>query len=386
MKVVVGLSGGVDSSVAAALLKEQGHEVIGVFMKNWSPLDSQSLTDCPWEVDQADAMAVCETLGIEFRSINFEKEYKEKVVDYLLREYEAGRTPNPDIMCNKEIKFKAFLEAAKQLGADKIATGHYARLSEGGKLLRGVDPGKDQSYFLYELDHDQVKDALFPVGHLPKSEVRALATRFNLPTAAKKDSQGICFIGHLDVKEYLQGELGSKPGTVYLLPPDDGTMSLAERQDRAEVVGKHVGVAFYTIGERAGHCIDNRLYAKVRQNTQVQSTFVVSKSKDINALYVTDSRVDVHLSTPVARLKPLFVTGGSQEVSLVDVLGQKDNIEAQIRYQQKPVKVAGWKLDEESGELEISFTELVWGAAEGQSLVLYEGEEVIGGGIVCATN
>ena len=382
MKVIVALSGGVDSSVSAALLKEQGHQVEGVFMKNWVPLNEQSLTDCPWEQDQADAEAVCKHLDIPFRSINFEHEYREKVVEYLLREYAAGRTPNPDVMCNKEIKFAAFLDVALQQGADCIATGHYAQL-ENGRLLRGVDPGKDQSYFLYTLNKQQLNPVIFPVGGYKKSEVRALATKFGLPNQSKKDSQGICFIGHLDLKEFLQEEIGRKPGPLFLLPEYVEGMTLEEREWAAKPVGDHLGVAFHTIGERMGHYLDNRLYRNVRGTTQVPSTFAVSKDSTHNRVYVTERHDDPHLFTRTFQVNDVIVTGHEPGTSFIDVLGEPESLLCQIRYQQPPVGVTSIESFEHG--FQVVLTEPVWGVAIGQSAVFYRVNQCIGGGIVCAT-
>jgi len=382
-KVIVAMSGGVDSSVTAALLQQQGYEIEGVFMKNWTPLNAQSLTDCPWEQDQADAAAVCAHLGIPFRSINFEVEYKEKVVDYLVREYAAGRTPNPDVMCNKEIKFAAFLAAARKLGADKIATGHYAQW-DGKNLMRGVDPGKDQSYFLYTLTEEQLAPVLLPVGGLQKKVVRELAEEFGLPTSKKKDSQGICFIGHLDIKEFLQEEIGRKPGPLFLLPPYVANMTLEEREWQAKPVGDHLGVAFHTIGEKMGYYLDNRLYRNVRGESQVPSTFVVSKDATHNRVYIADRHDDPHLFTTVLQISDMIATGKKSEVSLVDVLAGKDDLWCQSRYQQTPVKIE--HIEATDAGARIFLGEPVWAAAIGQSAVIYEKNRVEGGGIICATS
>lgn len=382
MKIVVAMSGGVDSSVAAALLKQQGHEVQGVFMKNWSPLDGQSLTDCPWEVDQADAEAVCKHLGIPFRSVNFEKQYREKVVDYLVSEYAASRTPNPDVLCNKEIKFSAFWDVARELGADAIATGHYVRL-ENGELLRGVDPGKDQSYFLYSLSGEQLSHALFPIGEYLKSEVRKLAEQFGLPTASKKDSQGICFIGHLNLKDFLEGELGSTPGELKLLPREGE--NLAERMAAAVVVGKHRGAAFYTTGERMGGYLDNRLYSMARGETDVKHTYVLCKDARSNTVYITDNHDDQNLYSKVIYLENSFVCGGANGVSLVDITSKMltRELTAQLRYHQQPLKVS--RVSDEENRVVVELSEAAWAASAGQSLVLYHGDRVLGGGVVCAT-
>lgn len=239
--VVVGMSGGVDSSVTAALLKEQGYSVIGVFMKNWS--EDFGDYGCTWAEDAEDARKVAQVLDIPFYVWNFEKEYKEKVVEYFLNEYTAGRTPNPDILCNSEIKFKVFLEKALALGADYVATGHYARVKEVKdndgqtefQLLKGIDPAKDQSYFLYRLTQKQLSRVLFPIGEFEKSHVRELARKFNLPTHAKKDSQGICFIGKIDVREFLMEKIKAKSGEIVTTT--------------GQVIGRHTGLPYYTIGQ-----------------------------------------------------------------------------------------------------------------------------------------
>ncbi len=384
-KVIVAMSGGVDSSVTAALLKEQGFEVEGMFMKNWSPETIQSLTDCPWEQDQTDAAAVCEHLGIPFRSINFEREYKEKVVDYFLREYAAGRTPNPDIMCNKEIKFAAFLYAAEEMGASRIATGHYVKAVDG-QLFRGIDPRKDQSYFLHTLNKNQIDRSIFPLGELTKPEVRELAEKFGLPTAKKKDSQGICFIGHIDLKQFLMEQIGVKQGSVYLLPDYTEGQTIDDRIASSLLVGKHQGSMFYTHGERARSCIDNRLYRIITGNVDVEPCYVVAIRAKENTIYVTRQHNDPHLYTSTHTLEGFMFTGSTgelDEVSTLDAMAKNYELTCQIRYQQKPLKVLGV---EKSGEDLIVTTEPLWAVMEGQSLVIYKDERVIGGGVVCATN
>lgn len=239
IKVIVGVSGGVDSSVAALLLKEEGYDVSGIFMKNWDEEDENGV--CTAEVDYEDAVKVCNQIGIPYYSINFEKEYYDRVFSYFLDEYKKGRTPNPDIMCNKEIKFKAFLDYAKDLGADYLATGHYARVdrsSDETKMLRGLDSNKDQTYFLSQLSQDQIKDVLFPVGDLDKKEVRKIAKENNLATADKKDSTGICFIGERNFNEFLSNYLPAKEGNIV---DTDGN-----------IMGKHYGLMYHTIGQRRG--------------------------------------------------------------------------------------------------------------------------------------
>ena len=365
------MSGGVDSSVAAALLQRQGFEVEGMFMKNWSPDSIQGLTDCPWEEDQADAAAVCEKLGIPFRSVNFEREYKEVVVDYFLREYEAGRTPNPDVMCNKEIKFKAFLDEAKKQGADFIATGHYVRRTEeDGRwyLQRGLDENKDQSYFLWTLTPEQISQSLFPVGELTKPEVRKLAEELGLPTAKKKDSQGICFIGHIDLKKFLAEHLPVRAGEVKLVYRFEG-QPFKERLAAARLVGRHTGTVYHTIGERAGELMDNGTYRFLRNGRDVPPVYVLHKEAE--KVYLTEDPQDPQLSTCGVRLESWWFDNGSD----------KSNLTAQSRYQQRG-RVGVGEVVESNGSLIVKTAEPLWAVASGQSLVLYDGDKVVGGGIV----
>jgi tRNA-specific 2-thiouridylase len=383
-RIIVGMSGGVDSSVAAALLKEQGHEVEGVFMKNWSPNTLQSLTDCPWEQDLADAEKVCEQLGIPFRSVNFEEEYKQKVVDYFIGEYQAGRTPNPDIMCNKEIKFRAFLDLAREWGADGIATGHYAR-TWNGELHRGLDQHKDQSYFLFALDRDQMSQVHFPVGELQKAQVREKALELGLVNAEKKDSQGICFIGHIDLKKFLSEELKTSPGRTYLLPPFMKDQPFPERVKRALVVGEHRGSNFYTVGERAGEAIDNGVLRSYTNDPDTKPVYVVATEANKNAVYVSTDRFDPALSSASMVLENWQATGGDSDYSVlstIDILAKNDSLTAQGRYQQKPVPVK--RIWSEAGVVRVETAPLT-AVAPGQSIVLYEGDRVWGGGTVCST-
>ncbi len=364
-KVLVAMSGGVDSSVAAALLSEQGYFVVGGFMKNFSPESWEGVisADCPWEQDFADVRAVCEKLGIECRSFNFEKEYKERVIEYFFREYQAGRTPNPDVMCNKEIKFKLFLEKALELGFDYIATGHYARVSDlkaqnsnvkTYQLLKGVDPKKDQSYFLYTLNQEQLARTLFPIGHLQKSEVRALAKKFGLPNAEKKDSQGICFIGHVNVKEFLKQRIPERVGEIV--------------DPSGRVIGQHHGAWYYTIGQRHGLGLGGGEPYYVNSKDVVSNTLVVSPLNirgDKGGLYSSKATLrDVHWISKQPKF-PLSCT-------------------AKIRYQQPdqlctlfpPLEGEG------KGGVKIEFNNPQFAIASGQAVVFYDDETVLGGGTI----
>ncbi len=387
-KVIVAMSGGVDSSVAAALLKEQGFDVEGVFMKNWSPDTIQSLTDCPWEQDQADAEAVCNQLGIPFRSVNFEKEYKELVVDYFISEYQKGRTPNPDIMCNKEIKFAAFLRFAEQLGGAYIATGHYARLVEHSKqkfLSRGVDTNKDQSYFLYTLGSRQLDKILLPVGSMHKDQVREYARSKNLVTSEKKDSQGICFIGHIDLQKFLAEQIKPVKGKLYLLPRLENGLTFSQRIAEARVVGMHDGVMFHTIGERMGTWMDNLAYSKYRSTNQVPPVYCIYKDIAKNAIYISDNHDDRDIYVKHILLENLHLTEQSENndiVSKVDTLATyitTGEVSCQVRYRGKSYPVASITKGE---GIDLYLHEPAWAVAAGQSVVFYQGERVIGGGVV----
>jgi tRNA-specific 2-thiouridylase len=389
IRVAVAMSGGVDSSVAAAMLVEQGYAVEGVFMKNWSPESSQALRDCPWEADQADAAAVCAKLGIPFRSVNFEREYYEKVVSYFLGEYQAGRTPNPDVLCNKEIKFRVLLEQVRVWGAEYLATGHYARIGrgEGGEpcLLRGLDRDKDQSYFLWGLNREQLERSLFPIGHLQKKEVRAVAARYGLPNATKKDSQGICFIGRLDIKKYLHEHLKSYPGSTYLVPPWYMGSTLEGRMQQSIPVGEHRGTIYYTIGERAGESLDNRRYRQIRERTDVRPVYVLAKEEERRALYVTDDPQDPHFFRREITLEGWWSTGGDEEGITTPLPAGEWT--CQVRYHQKErVAIAAISpLVSESMPAQgytVVTVEPLRAVASGQSLVAYAGERVMGGGII----
>lgn len=348
-KVVVGISGGVDSSVAALLLKEEGYDVVGIFMKNWDDTDENGV--CTAEEDFEDAVAVANQIGIPYYSINFEKEYYDRVFTYFLDEYKKGRTPNPDIMCNKEIKFKAFLDYAKNLGADYVATGHYARVDRSGDetvMLRGVDNNKDQTYFLSQLSQDQLKDVLFPVGELDKSEVRDIAHKYNLATADKKDSTGICFIGERDFNEFLSGYLPAQPGDIV--------------DTEGNVLGKHEGLMFHTIGQRRGLGIGG----------EGEAWFVCGKNLDKNELIVCQGSEN-----------PLLFSNRLLASELSTVTDKKIPTEfdctAKFRYRQKDINAHVKVLDDSQVEVTYDDTKAV---TPGQAAVFYMDEVCIGSAII----
>jgi len=344
-KVYVGMSGGVDSSVTAALLKEQGYDVTGVYMKNWS----QDLPGfvCPWKEDYQDAKRVAVQLGIDFKMYDFETEYRQKVVDYMLAEYQAGRTPNPDIMCNQEVKFKLFLEAALEDGADMIATGHYARIKDG-QLWTGVDGNKDQSYFLYRVTEDALRKSLMPIGELEKPEVRALAKKLGLATADKKDSQGICFVGKVGIKEFLLAELGEQPHGKIV-------------DQHGKVIGQHDGALFYTIGQRHGLQVGGGL-----------PFYVTGKDMKKNEVYVTTDLQDAGLWHQALLLKDVHWINDEPDFT------QKYGL--RVRY--RAPLVATTQLKSTDKGLQIDLQDEVRALTAGQSAVLYDGERCLGGGIV----
>jgi tRNA-specific 2-thiouridylase len=355
-RIVVGLSGGVDSSVAALLLVEQGYEVHGVFMKNWE--DSFEAGYCSAAEDLEDARAVCETLAIPLHQVNFTAEYQERVFRYFLEEYRKGRTPNPDILCNTEIKFRAFLHHARRLGADAIATGHYARCEErNGRqyLLKGRDPGKDQSYFLYGLNQAQLASARFPVGDLLKAEVRELAAAAGLVTHAKKDSTGICFIGERRFREFLNHYLPAQPGPIRTV---DG-----------EELGEHAGLMFHTIGQRQGLKIGGR------RDGSGEPWYVVGKDLDHNTLIVAQGR-----NHPALFHQRLYAS------QLYWIAGEPPHLPlacaAKIRYRQPDQACALETLDGDCAE--VCFNEPQRAVTPGQSVVFYRNDECLGGGIIDA--
>lgn len=344
-KVYVGMSGGVDSSVTAALLKEQGYDVTGVYMKNWS----QDLPGfvCPWKEDYQDAKRVAVKLGIPFKMYDFEKEYRHKVVDYMIDGYKAGFTPNPDIMCNQEVKFKLFLEAALEDGADMIATGHYARIQDD-QLLAGLDANKDQSYFLYRVTENALRHSLMPIGDYEKPKVREIAKSLGLNTAEKKDSQGICFVGKVGIKEFLQQFVETEPGQIF--------------DQNGKMVGEHEGALFYTIGQRHGLNVGGGL-----------PYYVVGKDMDRNEVYVTTDLQDERLwSSEFELTSPHWINAAPAADAAYKV---------RTRYRAELIDViALTKLD--NGNWKLTLKDEVRALTPGQSAVLYDGDRVVGGGIV----
>lgn len=346
-KVYVGMSGGVDSSVTAALLKEQGYDVTGVYMKNWSQ-DLPGMV-CPWKEDYQDAKRVAVQLGIPFKMYDFQKEYRQKVVNYMLEEYKAGRTPNPDIMCNQEVKFKIFLEAALEDGADMIATGHYARIKDG-QLLAGIDPNKDQSYFLCRVTEDALRHSLMPIGEYEKPQVRELARKFGLYTAEKKDSQGICFVGKVGIKDFLREFVEELPGRGDII------------DQKGNVIGQHDGALFYTIGQRQGLGVGGGL-----------PYYVVGKNMDKNEVYVTADLQDERLwSQEITITTPHWINEPPQE-------GQTYTVRTRYRAELVPVT----SIEQlPGGNWRIGLKDEVRAVTAGQSAVVYNGERVVGSGVV----
>ncbi len=353
-RIVVGLSGGVDSAVTAWLLKQQGHEVVGIFMKNWEDDDDSDY--CSSNVDFVDAAAVADVIGIEIEHVNFAADYKDRVFAEFLREYQAGRTPNPDVLCNAEIKFKAFLDHALRLGAEKIATGHYARVRERAgsfELLKGLDPAKDQSYFLHRLSQAQLAKSLFPVGELKKTEVRRIAAEIGLPNAKKKDSTGICFIGERPFREFLNRYLNHVPGPMI--------------DDRGHEVGRHVGLSFYTLGQRQGLGIGGVKAG----GGQHAPWYVARKELDRNVLRVVQGHDHPWLlSAALSADDVSWVAGTAPDAG---------RMAAKTRYRQSDAPCA-FRPTPQGFELDFDLPQ--WAVTPGQSAVLYDGEICLGGGVI----
>ncbi|MBI3285586.1 MAG: tRNA 2-thiouridine(34) synthase MnmA [Burkholderiales bacterium] len=356
-KVVIGMSGGVDSSVSAWLLKEQGYEVIGLFMKNWEDDDDSEY--CSTRADWIDAVSVADVVGVDIEAVNFAAEYKDRVFAEFLREYQAGRTPNPDVLCNAEIKFKAFLDHAMKLGADYIATGHYARVREVNgqfQLLKALDASKDQSYFLHRLNQKQLANTLFPLGEIHKTEVRKIAEQLQLPNAKKKDSTGICFIGERPFREFLNRYLSYQHGPM--------------QTPEGEVVGQHVGLSFYTLGQRKGIGIGG---IKSHQNADGSSDawYVAKKDVATNTLYVVQGHDH-----------PWLLSSSLQAAQVSWVAGQAPaagNLSAKTRYRQPDVAC---RFSGDGEQFQLDFEQAQWAVTPGQSAVLYDGEVCLGGGII----
>lgn len=386
--VVVGLSGGVDSSVAAYLLKEQGYNVIGIFMKNWHDESVTISDECPWIDDSQDALLVAEKLGIPFQTLDLSAEYKERIVDYMFAEYEAGRTPNPDVLCNREIKFDVFLKAAEKLGADFVATGHYCRKSKTStgqyQLLAGVDTNKDQSYFLCQLTQAQLSKALFPIGELKKPEVREIAAEQNLVTAEKKDSQGLCFIGKVKLPTFLQQQLLPKDGDIIELPSDlpafvdyqkeadgDNYKLLAKPfeyiPEMGKPVGRHHGAHYFTIGQRKGLAVGGTK----------EPLFVIGTDVETNTIYTGQGDSHPGLNKKALFIKKADIHWIRPDLTLQE--GESQEYEVRIRYRQ-PLKKA--ILHREDGGLYIHFEEAITGISPGQFAAWYLGDELIGSGII----
>ncbi|MEO7851886.1 MAG: tRNA 2-thiouridine(34) synthase MnmA [Rubrivivax sp.] len=361
-RIVVGLSGGVDSAVSAWLLKQQGHEVVGLFMKNWEGDDDDVY--CSANLDFVDAAAVADVIGIDIEHVNFAAEYKDRVFAEFLREYKAGRTPNPDVLCNAEIKFKAFLDHAMRLGADRIATGHYARVRCRGdrvELLKGLDPLKDQSYFLHRLNQAQLSRTLFPVGELPKTEVRSIATHIGLPVAQKKDSTGICFIGERPFREFLNRYLAQQPGPI--------------RDERGRTLGRHMGLSFYTLGQRQGLGIGGvKERGAPRGGAEHQPWFVAHKDLEHNVLQVVQGHDHPQLLSSSLLADDLSWLAGE-----APPLGR---YAAKSRYRQADAACVLGSAG--GGGMRLDFDRPQWAVTPGQSAVLYDGEVCLGGGVICA--
>ena len=392
-RVVVGLSGGVDSSVAAYLLKEQGYEVIGLFMKNWHDDSVTISNECPWLEDSNDALLVAEKLGIPFQTVDLSEQYKEKIVDYMFHEYEKGRTPNPDVLCNREIKFDVFMKIALSLGADYVATGHYCRKGEiendGNtmfQLLAGKDDNKDQSYFLCQLSQEQLAKALFPIGELTKPQVREIATKMELATAEKKDSQGLCFIGKVRLPEFLQQQLKPKEGLIFEVPANSEiykqiipTFNSKEEElifestpivytlATGKVVGKHQGAHYFTIGQRKG----------LNVGGTKEALFIIATNVVTNEIYTGQGHAHPGLFQKALRVQNSEIHWIRTDLKLEN--GQSMEVMARIRYRQELQKATLYQF--ESG-LYVSFEQPQSAITQGQFVAWNIGEELVGSGVI----
>ncbi len=394
MKIVVGLSGGVDSSVTAYLLQQQGHEVIGLFMRNWNDASVTLEDECPWVEDSNDALMVAKKLGIPFQVIDMSELYKERIVDYMFAEYEKGRTPNPDVLCNREVKFDVFLKTALSLGAEKVATGHYARVestfNEDGKeifhLLAGKDANKDQSYFLCQLSQEQLSKALFPIGHLEKPKVREIAKIAGLVTADKKDSQGLCFIGKVSLPEFLKQQLQPKEGEIVEIFRDSPLYQTEQplfsskleelrylsakinyQKSDGKVIGKHQGAQYYTIGQSKGLGIGGHK----------ESCFVIHRDMEHNILFVGEGHSFPGLYHKALKINNDEVHWIREDLRLKN--GEIMEMMARIRYRQPLEKAVLYQFEE---GLFIEFENPQSAIAEGQFASWYIGEECLGSGVI----
>ncbi len=342
-KVYIGMSGGVDSSVSAYLLKKQGYDVTGVFIRVWQPEGGE----CTWKEERRDAMRVCAHLDIPFITLDLRDEYKKGVVDYMFREYSLGNVPNPDVMCNREVKFGAFWKWAKEQGADYIATGHYARNIDN-QMLEGVDKNKDQSYFLWTLEKEELSHILFPIGHLQKPELRKVAKKAKIPVFDKKDSQGVCFIGHIDMKEFLKEHIDTKPGDVL---DKDGN-----------IIGSHDGAVLYAIGERHGFNI-------FKNKTDQTRLYIIKKDIEKNILVVDiEKKLDEDVDNKYITLKNVVLREGVENIK-----------QCRLRYRQEKVDIKNVIEEGKNLKVELVNPELY---SKGQSMVFYDGELCVGGGVM----
>ena len=394
-RVVVGLSGGVDSSVSAYLLQQQGYEVIGLFMKNWHDTTVTISNECPWVEDSNDAMAVAETLGIPYQTIDLSEAYRERIVDYMFAEYQNGRTPNPDVLCNREIKFDIFLKAALQLKADFVATGHYCRKDQFEKdgetifqLKAGLDKNKDQSYFLCQLNQEQLSKALFPIGHLEKSEVRKIATEAGLSTAEKKDSQGLCFIGKVKLPEFLQQQLKPKQGDIIEIEKGHPLFNKNKEFNRENTslealqnlsqdyiytpdlgvkVGEHQGAHYFTIGQRKG----------INVGGKVEPLFVIDTDTKTNTIYVGQGTNHMGLYRPALKVANDEVHWLRKDLKIG--VGEQMAVKARIRYRQALEDVT---LHQHEDGLYMVFEKDQRGIAPGQFVAWYHKDELLGSGVI----
>lgn len=394
MKIVVGLSGGVDSSVAAYLLQQQGHEVVALFMRNWNDASVTLEDECPWIEDSNDALMVAQKLGIPFQVIDMSELYKEKIVDYMFAEYEKGRTPNPDVLCNREVKFDVFLKTALSLGADKVATGHYARVKsttgpdgkEIHQLLAGKDLNKDQSYFLCQLSQEQLSKALFPIGELTKPEVREIAKEIGLVTADKKDSQGLCFIGKVSLPTFLQQQLEPKEGEIVEIFDDFPAFhqekpvfrskleelqylsaKIEYKKEDGKVIGKHQGAHYFTIGQSKGLGIGGHK----------ESCFIIHRDMTHNLLFVGEGRNFPGLYRKALKIDGSEVHWVREDLRLQN--GASMKVQARIRYRQALEEATIYQFDE---GLFMEFEQPQSAIAEGQFAAWYDGEELLGSGVI----